>query len=390
MTRDAAVRRYGSWIEISRDAMRANLGFIDGLLGRTHFCSVVKGNAYGHGIDHFVPMACDLGVDRFAVFSAAEAERVLATLDGRRPELMIMGLLDEADVAWAVEEGLSFFVFDPGRLEQAAKAAARIGQPARVHVELETGMHRTGFSPKCVNDLADLLMRHGDRLKVEGLCTHFAGAEHIGNYHRIKGQRDRYRRLCRRLEKLGVSFGMKHVACSAAAVRYRTTHMDMARIGILQYGYFPGREVLIEYQLKNKERVDPLRRVIAWKTRVMDIHTVDSGQYVGYGTSFLTNEPTRIAVLPVGYANGFSRDLSNRGRALIRDQRFAVIGMVNMNMTTLDISEDPDIEVGDEVTLIGSTGDHEISVSAFGEFSHQVNYELLVRLPGAVPRFVVD
>jgi alanine racemase len=162
--------------------------------------------------------------------------------------------------------------------------------------------------------------------------------------------------------------------------------MDLARIGILQYGFFPSNEVLVQYLTKNKSHENPLKRVISWKTTVMDVKEVKAGEFVGYGTSFFTSRKSKIALIPVGYAHGFSRSLSNQGKVLIRGQRFDVVGTVNMNMMAVDITHADGIAKGEEVVLIGKQGDLDISVSSFSDYSNLLNYELLTRLPAYITR----
>jgi alanine racemase len=164
----------------------------------------------------------------------------------------------------------------------------------------------------------------------------------------------------------------------------------MVRIGILQFGFFPTQEILVHYLSTKKNIEDPLKRVISWKTNVMDLKDVGAGKFIGYGTSFFTNVPTKIALIPVGYANGYSRNLSNQGKVLIHGKRFDVIGTVNMSMMAVDITECPEIQRGDEVVLIGNQGDLEISVSSFSNYSNLVNYELLTRLPSDIPRIITQ
>jgi alanine racemase len=166
--------------------------------------------------------------------------------------------------------------------------------------------------------------------------------------------------------------------------------MDLVRVGILQYGFFPSREVYIEYRQKNRDNPNPLRRLISWKSRIMDIKPIKAGEFVGYGTSYLANDAMRIASIPMGYAQGYARGLSNVGRVLVRGQRVAVVGTVNMNMMMIDVTNVQGVERGDEVVLIGNQGDQEISVSSFGEFSDLLNYELLTRLPEDIPRSIVE
>ncbi len=380
-----------SQIEISKRALENNLRFLKEQMGpKVLISSVVKGHAYGHTIEKFVPLAEACGMKHFSVFDANEAYRVKRSASNPETEAMIMGMIDSNQMEWAIENGVAFFTFEMGRLKKALQAARRVKRPARVHIELETGMNRTGFDNYQLPEVAHLLKSNPGELNFEGLCTHFAGAESIANYVRIKNQRRAFKNIHKWFERQGLTPRLLHTACSAAAIRYPPTRMDMVRIGIIQYGFWPSRETFIDFSIRSGQTEDPLERLVAWKSKVMDIKRVKTGEYVGYGTSYLANEAMDIAIVPIGYAHGFSRSLSNQGRVLIRGKRVAVIGMVNMNMITVDVSQLDGVERGDEVVIIGRQGDMELSVSSFGEFSEQVNYELLTRLPLDIPRKVVE
>jgi alanine racemase len=165
---------------------------------------------------------------------------------------------------------------------------------------------------------------------------------------------------------------------------------DLVRLGILQYGFFPSPETYIQFVTKHRIQKNPLKRVISWKSRVMDLKKVKIGEFIGYGTTYLTNEPTKIAIVPIGYSNGFTRYLSNNGKVLIRGQRHSVVGTVNMNMIAVNVSSLTNIEIGDEVVIIGRQDDAELTVASFSEISNIVNYELLTRLPSEINRTIVD
>ncbi len=378
-----------SYIEISRSAVCNNYNFLRKNLGKkVRISSVVKGNAYGHGESAFVPIAENCGVDHFSVFSAEEAYNV-KKITRYDPDIMIMGMLDKTDLEWAIRNGVHFFVFDFHRLANALKVSKKLGIQAKMHIEVETGMNRTGFNKTEIKKVARILSGNSEYLSFEGLCTHFAGAESIANYLRIQNQLKRYKETHKLLLEEGLKPSIMHTACSAAAMTYPETRMDLARIGILQYGFWPSKETLIHYINGKKNKIDPLRRVISWKSKIMSIKSVKTGEFVGYGTTYLAVRPMKIAIVPVGYAQGFSRSLSNQGRVLIRGYRVSVIGLVNMNLMTIDVTNIPRAGIGDEVVIIGMQGDLSISVSSFSELSDQVNYELLTRLPARIPRIVV-
>lgn len=378
-----------SYIELSESSVKNNIDFIHNFLGEgVTFSSVVKGNAYGHGINHYCPLAYKCGVRHFSVFSAQEALEVTKALTNHNHELMIMGQIDNEELAWAIENNVEFYVFEQDRLDAAIAASKKIGKKALIHVELETGMNRTGFPNKEIIETFKKIEADLNYLDVKGVCSHFAGAESIANYKRVKDQFNRFKRYQNKLSTLPWLDAKMHLASSSASLRYPKSQMDLVRIGILQFGFFPTEEIFVHYSTKMKTNVNPLKRILSWKTRVMDIKTVKKGEFVGYGTSYFTNKITKIALLPVGYSLGYSRSLSNQGKVLINGTRFSVIGTVNMSMLAVDVSSDESIKKGDEVVLIGNQGELEISVSSFSDFSQLINYELLTRLPQDIPRII--
>ncbi|TAJ12032.1 alanine racemase [Marinilabiliaceae bacterium JC017] len=378
-----------SYIEISRSALEHNLNFIrDFINENVLYSSVIKGNAYGHGIEIIVPLEEDLGVRHFSVFSADEAYRV-KKISRANSAIMIMGMLDKEQLTWAIENDIEFFVFNWERLHHATTIANKLGKRAKIHVELETGMNRTGFPLNDLPHIAHYLKQNIKHLSFHGLCTHYAGAESIANYYRVKKQMRAFNRGIAKLKQLEIVPRLFHTACSAALLRYPATQMDMVRVGILQYGFFPSKEVLIDYLTKTKRKKDPLHRIISWKSSVMDIKHVKTGEFIGYGTSYFANTDMKIAIIPVGYGHGFSRSLSNQGRVLINGQMVNVIGMVNMNMMSVNICNTKGVKKGDEVVIIGKQGDMKLTVASFSDFSDQINYELLTRLPSDLPRITV-
>lgn len=375
-----------SVIEINKAALKKNLSFIRKQIGGRKLSLVVKGNAYGHGIEEYVPLAEELGVDHFSVYSADEAERIFSI---KRPEteIMILGSVNDAALAWAVENGIECWMFEISRLELALKHAKLLNKKAKVHIELETGMNRTGFTAEDLMAVAHRLHEYADFVEIKGICTHFAGAESISNYYRIQDQIEKYNELVSQLSNLNITAQRYHTCCSAASLRFPEMMLDMVRIGILQFGFWPSQETFIEYTRNNDTKHDPLQRLITWKSMIMSIKKVAAGDYIGYGTSFLAEREMTIGICPVGYSHGFSRSLSNTGRAVVGGHRVSVVGTVNMNCIALDLTE-VDAKPGDEVLLIGTDGHVEVSVASFSEFSNLLNYELLTRLPLNIPRVV--
>jgi alanine racemase len=286
---------------------------------------------------------------------------------------------------------VAFFVFNLHRLDGAIRTARKVGRRAHIHLEVETGLHRTGLEGRALTTALARLAAASDAVAVDGLCTHFAGAESTGNYYRIQKQIDTFAALSARVAGAGIGTPSRHAACSAASLNYPETCYDLVRMGIVQYGYWPSQESRVEYLRRNGRRrlTSPLRRILSWKSRVMDVKTVKAGEFVGYGNQYLTSRRQKLAAVPVGYYHGFARNLSNLGHVLIGGQRCGAVGVVNMNMLMADVTDVPSVKIGDEVVLIGNQGQQEITVGAFGEMTQDLNYEVLVRLPAEIPRVVV-
>ncbi|MFP5386266.1 MAG: alanine racemase [Bacteriovoracia bacterium] len=381
---------FTSKIEISRSKLQNNIEFLERTIAKNRKISVVvKGNAYGHGYESFIPLLCELGIDHFSVFSAQEAFELSKHIDDKR-SVMIMGDTPYEALEWIIENGIEIFVFNTERLKNLIEVTKKSGKAARVHLEVETGMKRTGLEYKDLEAAIKMIKENLDCFELKGVCTHLAGAESITNYLRIKEQIKNFKNIMKLFESAELVPTFYHTACSAAAVRYPSTRMNLVRVGILTYGLWPSQEILIEHQKNKKVFTNPLKRIMKWKSSVMAIKEVSRGDYIGYGTTFQAPRDMRIAVIPVGYETGFSRSLSNKGSVLIDGQFAYLVGTVNMNAITVNITHIPDVKIGDEVVLIGSQGENEITVSAFSDLGEQLNYEMLTRLPSDIPREIVE
>lgn len=384
-----------SYIELSKSAFKQNVEFLKDYVGQdVLFSSVIKGNAYGHGIEQFVPMAESCGIRHFSVFSSDEAKRARDAKTEAESHIMIMGMIENPEIKWAIEQDVSFYVFENDRLRAAIKYAKEVGSPARIHLHLETGMNRTGLENGEIEETVRLIKNNSDHLQIDGICTHYAGAESVSNHVRVTRQIENFKKLSKKLQDLGIEAKHLHTACSAAALNYPETTMDMVRIGIAQYGFWPNRETYMKF-VKNhsdieKEHKDPLRRVMEWKSVVMSTKNVEAGEFIGYGNTYQTSRKQKIATVPIGYSHGFGRNLTNAGIVLIKGRRAGVAGLVNMNLLTIDVTDIPGVKKGDEVVIIGKQGDQEMTVSSFSEMTNFLNYEVLVRIPSQLPRHLVE
>jgi alanine racemase len=383
--------QHSSRIDLSLSALRGNLTFLRQRIGPHPVLSmVVKANAYGHGIDPMITMARRCGVHHFSVASGAEGELV-REVGGPDCRVMVMGILYDEDLPWAIETGVEFFVFDLPRLRRAAEIAKELCRPALVHLEVETGGNRTGLGEEDLVEAYKLLRRHGEHLRFSGLCTHLAGAETLATKFRIERQLVRFRAALRDLEKRKMRPEFLHCASSAAALTMpEETGLDLVRTGVACYGFFPSSDVYNLHLMRvNKVRDNPLRRVLTWKTEIMHVKPVRKDEFIGYGTSYQAEQDMRIAVIPLGYANGYPREMSNKGHVLIHGYKAPIVGLINMNLFMVDVSRIPQAAVGDVVVLIGRQKNNVIPISSFSEFSSALNTEFVTRLPSNIPRTVV-
>lgn len=382
--------RHTSRIELSQAAVKKNINFIRKKIGKEPILSsVVKANAYGHGIEPMVKMLEKAGVRHFSVASAYEAEEVLEVCRDDCT-IMIMGILYNDDIEWAIENGIEFYIFNYDRLLQVAEKAKKIGRKALVHIEVETGTNRTGMTMPFFQKTVPFLKDHQDVIAFQGICTHLGGAESDQNKFKINQQLDRYKEFLTELDRQDFHPTYRHVACSAAALAYPETIYDMVRVGVATYGFWPSPDIY-RHHLRDvgKTKDAPMSRIISWKTDVMDLKHVTRGEYIGYGTAFQAKRDMNIAVIPVGYCNGYPRGLSNNGSVLIRGRKAPIVGLINMNLFMVDVSNFGEIEIGDEVVLLGKQKNSVLKVSSFTNAADLFNNEMLSRLPTAIPRHIV-
>ena len=381
---------YSTKIYISKSAIRNNITFLQKhFKNKVRISSVVKANAYGHGIEQFVPEVEKCGVNHFATFNFAEAKRVRKIVQPET-DIMIMGWVGPDDLKEAIEDGYEFFVFELSRLTNALKFAKELNTKAKIHIEVETGLNRTGFSHQEFIQAIELIKANRDYFQVKGLCSHLAGPESIANHVRVKSQIKKLKNFKAEIICHGIQPEYCHIACSAGAISYPEARFDMVRVGIMQYGFWSSKETFLRFMSTRSKKHDPLKRVICWKSEIMTIKEVKIGDFISYGTSYVAFEPKTIAIIPIGYSNGYSRSLSNHGRVLINGVPCSIIGIVNMNMIIADVTQLFSANVGDEVVIVGDQKNHTITVDSFSEISQQVNYEILSRIPREIPRILVD
>jgi len=379
---------HASWIEVSRSALVNNLGVFRRLTrdSGSRLAAVVKSNAYGHGLLGVARLAAASGADWLAVDALDEASALREA--GLDLPILIMGYLPLGQAARAVALDVRPTVFNLQTLQALEAAAAAAGRTVPVHLKLETGTCRQGFTERRLPEVAETLKgcRH---LALEGMSTHFANIEDTTDHTVALTQLETYHRLVATMAESGLETPMRHVACSAAALLFKRTHLELVRVGVSLYGFWPSRETMVS--MKNgSARGISLQPALSWKTRLAQVKEVPAGTDVGYGCTFRTTRPSRLAVIPVGYYDGYDRGLSNAAHVLVRGQRAPVRGRVCMNMTIVDVTDVPGAALEDEAVLIGRQGDELITADMLAAHCGTIHYEIVSRLHPEIPRILVD
>jgi len=343
---------------------------------------VVKSNAYGHGFELVVGELAKAGTTWFGVNSLQEGAALRAL--SPQAHILVLGYTDPSGFPAAVGANLDLTLTNPEELPALDRVAGSASARARVHLKVESGTHRRGLTPDEFPSLQNATERYPN-LEWVGVSTHFANIEDTLNHEYAQGQLGRFGEAVGDLERLGLHFQHRHVACTAATLLFPETHMDMARVGIGLYGLWPSRETLIS--LRTASQTPPaLRPCLSWRTRVTQIKDVGAGEYVGYGCTYRTSVRSRIGVLPIGYYEGYDRRLSNAAHVLVRGQRAPVRGRVCMNMTLIDLTHVAGAVVGDRATLIGTSGEESIAAEELAGWAGTINYEIVTRIHPSLPR----
>ncbi len=377
------------WLELSRSAYRSNIAFFRRLLGdRSRLAVVIKANGYGHGITETAGLARDNGVTQFCVHTIDEA--AILRQAGFTESILLLGPVPIARCGEVPAQGVECVAYNEEHLAALEAAAAAAGKTIKVHLKVETGTNRQGVAAEKIAAVLSLLKR-SPHLELAAVYSHFANIEDTTDHTYAMRQLARFDELCDAVKKAGIPAFERHLASSAATILFPKTHFDMVRVGIAQYGLWPSKETYLSYLTANGNGADHiLHPVLSWKTRIAQLKTLQSGEYIGYGCSYQTTRPTRIAILPIGYSDGYDRKLSNSGYALVGGQRAPIRGRIAMNLTVLDVTDIPGVKLEDEVVLLGRQGSQEIKAETLAELAGTINYEMVSRIGSHIPRFVVE
>lgn len=362
---------------ISLKALEHNLDAIHGCIERdTKIIAVVKADGYGHGA---VPLAEVMeqreDIWGYAVATPEEAEELYS--NGIKKPILILGYTFPEYDEQIVKEGLRPAVFSLERAKQLSKEAVCQNKDCKIHIKLDTGMSRIGFqvTEQSADEIAQIAAL--PNIIIEGIFTHFSKADETDKTFTRK-QADTYEQMLTWLKDRQIEIPIHHVSNSAGIVDLPEYNKDIVRAGIILYGLWPSDEVE-----KNNINLQPL---LSLKSHVVHVKELEPGRIISYGGTFEVEKTMQIATVPVGYADGYPRSLSNKGYVLIHGKRAAICGRVCMDQMMVDVSEIPDVKPGDEVTLIGTDGAETITMEELGDMSGRFNYELACDLNKRIPR----
>lgn len=378
--------RLFNWIEIDRSALISNLAGFRGRIGKgCALMAMVKANAYGHGLLETTGVVSERGADWLGVHSLEEGAALRDA--GVSLPILVVGYTPIADLEEALRRDLRLTIYNTESVIRLADICRKSGLRARCHIKLETGTNRQGVSAEEAISLAGKI-GESTGLELEGVSSHYANIEDTTDHTYARRQLGIFRTVLAALETAGIKVPVRHFSCSAAALLFPETHFDMVRIGIGMYGLWPSRETYLSCLQAHAGTVT-LSPVLSWKARIAQIKSVPKGARIGYGGTFKTGRPSRLAVIPVGYYDGYSRSLSNISHVLIRGERAPLRGRVAMNFFVVDVTDIPGVELEEEVVLIGSSGNDCVTADDLAAWEGTISYEVLARLNPGIPRIVV-
>lgn len=366
-----------AWAEIDLDAIAHNVREIKRIAGkRVEMMGVVKADAYGHGVLEVIRTLLDNGVTQLAVSMLDEAIQIRKM--GIEVPILILSYTDPARAEEIVINGVTQTVFSHDLAQALSTASVKLGRNVKIHVKVDTGMTRVGFMPgySAVKNIMEISKLPG--LIIEGLFTHFASADESEKDYTML-QFERYISVCSELGRVGIHIPVKHVCNSAGIIQYPEMHMDLIRPGVILYGLYPSQQV-------DRDKIH-LKPAMTLKANVILVKDVEQDTFISYGRTFRTSRLSRIATIPIGYADGYTRLLSNKGKVLVNGEFAPIVGRICMDQCMIDVTDlKQEVHVGDEVVIFGSQNGACISVDEVAADIGTINYEVVCIIGKRIPR----
>lgn len=365
--------------EIDLDALDYNIKGIKSIISeKTKILGTIKADGYGHGAVEVCKVLRENGVE---IFSAANLDEAMyLRKNGIYEDILILGFTPKFCFKEVVENDIIQTVSSLEEAESLNSHAKEIGKTARIHIKIDTGMGRIGFFPDetALKEIEDIY--NMENIKILGIYTHFAVSD-IEDKTFTKLQRDRFLEFVHKLEKSGVNIPFKHCSNSGAVIDCEDMGMDLIRPGIIMYGLYPSEEV-------NKSRLS-LKPVMTLKSQIAFVKEVEDNSSISYGRTYFTKGKRKIATIPIGYADGYSRSLSNKGNMLVGGKKVPIVGKVCMDYCMVDITDVPNVKVEDEVVVMGKMGDEWVTTEEIAEKMGTINYEVICLIDKRVPRVYI-
>lgn len=365
--------------EVNTEAIRHNYKEIRKIIPKdTDIMAIIKADGYGHGAIEVANILQQEGANRFAVAIAKEGEELRNS--GITSPILVLGYTPAADIKTLIQNDLTQTIFSYDMAQYISEEASKLGKTVNIHIKVDTGMGRIGFlsSPQSIEEIKKIAeLPH---INMEGIFTHFSTSDEEDTSY-TKDQWSIFLGFLQELSEVGIEIPLIHAANSAATLVHEYAHLNVVRPGIILYGYYPS-----SYLQGKKINLIP---AMTLKSQVVHIKELPAGHYVGYGRKYKTEKLTKIATIPIGYADGYSRRLSDKGRVLIRGQYANVVGSICMDQFMVDVSHIEEVKVGDEVVVFGSQGDRSIPVEEIAEKMDTINYEVMCMIGKRVPRIYI-
>ncbi|WP_129598204.1 alanine racemase [Anaerophilus nitritogenes] len=367
------------WAEINLDHLAYNMREIRKLVEKEiKITGVIKADAYGHGALEIGRTLLENGVDRFAVATLSEALELRKSY--KDTPLLILGYTPKECAQEVIENKIIQTIYSIEDARDYSKVAQELKKSVIFHIKIDTGMSRIGFLPnketvKIIKEIIEL-----PYVKVEGMFTHFAVADAFNKDFTDK-QYERFISVDQMLKEENIHIPIRHVGNSATIIDLPNMHLDMVRAGVILYGLYPSEEI-------KKERLN-LKPVLSLKAKISHIKILDEGVGVSYGLKFVTPKKSKIATLPIGYADGFTRMLSGKAEVLVKGKKVPVVGRICMDQCMIDVSSIEDIQVGEQVIFIGTDGKNTILADDLANQLDTINYEIVCMLGRRIPRIYI-
>ena len=367
-----------AWAEIDLDAIAYNTRNIKKLIGDKDLIAVVKANCYGHGVIDIIPTLLENGASRFAVAMISEA---LEIRDNKiTTPVMILGFTPLYLGEELINNNIEQTVYDLDYAKELSKIALTLNKKAKIHIAIDTGMGRIGFLPneKSIDNITEICSLEG--IEVIGIFTHFSTSDEKDKEY----SHDQFTKMLSvmdTLKKRGIDIPLKHVANSGAIIDLPDTYLDAVRAGIILYGYYPSDEID-----KNNLALKP---ALTLKATITNVKTLEKDMYVSYGRTFKTSNETIVATIPVGYADGYLRKLAENGKVIIKGEFAPIIGRICMDQFMIDVTNIPDVKIGDEVILLGEKNGLKYNADDMAKKLDTINYEVTCMLKSRLPRVYI-